>query len=88
MQTSGEPSHAIRQVALQQSDVIRAQFMATVSVYDPRMLIYGLTKAAEIGATQCVSMLTASEEYQCAITGYFENSNVEPPTTNSLSSLD
>lgn len=31
---------AIRQIALQQSEVLRAQFMAMVSMYDPRMLIW------------------------------------------------
>ena len=29
---------AMHQVALQQSDMLRAQFMATISMYDPRML--------------------------------------------------
>ena len=31
---------AMRRVALQQSDILRAQFMATISMYDPRMLVW------------------------------------------------
>ena len=31
---------AMRRVALQQSDILRAQFMATISMYDPQMLVW------------------------------------------------
>ena len=36
----GYTRRVIHHVALQQSDVLRAQFMGEISVYDPKMIIW------------------------------------------------
>ena len=40
LQFMGCTRQAMRRVALQQSDILRAQFMATISMYDPQMLVW------------------------------------------------
>ena len=48
----------MHQVALQQSDMLRAQFMATISMYDPRMLIW-LDESGSV-FRECHCLITVS----------------------------